>query len=405
MPNLNPAIAIQRLMKFGFSSFLLFLLPLTEHCTLAQGAHDATVWPGESWALSTPEAEGLDVVAIQAIHADIQAGRYGLIDEFLLIRHGKVVANHHYTQNYDSIAAQYDTANHMYNYDHPDWHPYYQRGNLHSLQSVTKSITSIALGIAMDEGYVDNTKSHPMVLFKGYKQDFADARRKAITLEDLLTMRSGLDWNEAGSYENADNSCIAMERSNAWIQYVLSRPMREAPGTRWDYNSGVSMLLGKLVGITTGKRVDKWTEEKLFRPLGIKNYFWKTTPDNEADTEGGLYLSAEDLARIGYLFLHNGKWNDRQVVSASWVRQSTTPVVADINPGNTSPDSGYGYQWWIPSAKPYIFACNGYGGQFLMVAPEYDIVVVFNGWNIHYNRLPLSTYDALKDRIIPAVIK
>jgi CubicO group peptidase (beta-lactamase class C family) len=196
-----------------------------------------------------------------------------------------------------------------------------------------------------------------------------------------------------------------MERSDAWIQYVLNRPMREAPGTKWDYNSGVSMLLGKLVGISTGTRVDAWTEEKLFKPIGIKNYFWKTTPDHEVDTEGGLYLSAQDLARIGYLFLHNGKWGEKQIVSERWVKQSITPVVSDINPANDKADSGYGYQWWVPSTQPFIFACNGYGGQFLMVAPEFDIVVVFNGWNIHYNKTPLSSFDALKDRIIPAVRK
>jgi CubicO group peptidase (beta-lactamase class C family) len=292
----------------------------------------------------------------------------------------------------------------MYNYDDPEWHPYYQRGNLHSLQSVTKSVTSIALGIAIDEGRLASVNIHPMELFKGYKQDFTDVRRKAVTLEDLLTMRSGIDWNE-GSYDNDDNSCIIMERSDAWIQYVLSQPMGEAPGKTWEYNSGVSMLLGKIVGISTGTRVDKWTEEKLFKPLGIRNYFWKTTPDNEVDTEGGLYLSAGDLARIGYLFLHNGKWGDKQIVSEGWVKRSVTPVVPDINPSNGKPDSGYGYQWWIPSTKPFVFACNGYGGQFLMVAPEYDLVVVFNGWDIHNSKHPLSSFHALKDRIIPAVRK
>ena len=121
------------------------------------------------------------------------------------------------------------------------------------------------------------------------------------------------------------------------------------------------------------------------------------------DTEGGLYLSANDLARIGYLFLHDGKWKDKQIVSEGWVKQSIKPVVADINPSSATANSGYGYQWWIPSLKPFIFACNGYGGQFLMVAPEYDLVLVFNGWNIHYNKYPLSSFDALKDRIIPAV--
>lgn len=362
-------------------------------------------WPGETWPISTPAAEGLDARVIDAIHADISRGKYGLIDKFLLIRHGKVVANHQYKQNYDSIALHYDTVPGMFNYDDPEWHPYYKRTDLHSLQSVTKSVTSVALGIAIDEGHLPDVKIHPMELFAGYKQDFTDPRRKAITLEDLLTMRSGIDWNESGSYENDNNSCIVMERSNAWIQYVLSQPMREPPGTKWEYNSGVSVLLGKLVGISTGRRVDVWTDEKLFKPLGITRYFWKTTPDNEVDTEGGLYLCAEDLARIGYLFLNNGKWGDKQIVSEQWVRKSISPVVPDIIPANQRADSGYGYQWWIPSTKPFIFACNGYGGQFLMVAPEYDLIAVFNGWNIHDHRYPLSSFNALKDRIIPAVRK
>lgn len=381
----------------------LLLLVLFQQCA-APSKEPETVWPGETWATSTPEAEGLDAAVIDSIHADITTGKYGLIDEFLLIRYGKVVARHQYKQNYDSIAKQFDTIPNMYNYDDPEWHPYYHRSNLHSLQSVTKSVTSVALGIAMDEGKIGDVNTPPMELFAGYTQDFTDPRRNAITLKDLLTMRSGIDWNE-GSYINDDNSCIIMERSNAWVQYVLSRPMREQPGTLWDYNSGVSVLLGKLVGITTGTRIDAWTNEKLFKPIGIHNYYWKTTPDNAVDTEGGLYLSAEDLARIGYLFLHNGKWGDKQIVSESWVKQSITPVVTDVNSKNETPDSGYGYQWWVPSTKPLIFACNGYGGQFLMVAPEHDLVVVFNGWNIHYNKNPLSSYDALKDRIIPAVQK
>ncbi len=390
-------------MTFPANSYLLLsLLFILPQCTPKQKDATEITWPGEAWATSTPEAEGLDGTVLEAIHTDILQGKYGLIDEFLVIRHGKVVASHHYQQKYDSIVKHYDTTNHMFNYDHPAWHPYYQRSNLHSLQSVTKSITSVALGIAIDEGHLGDVDIHPMELFKEYTQDFTDPRRKAITLEDLLTMRSGIDWNEAGSYESDSNSCIIMERSDAWVQYVLSRPMREDPGTKWDYNSGVSVLLGKLVSLSTGKRVDIWTEEKLFKPLGIKNYFWKPTSDNEIDTEGGLYLSAQDLARIGYLFLHQGKWNDKQVVSQKWVEDSIKPTVADINPTNTTTDSGYGYQWWVPSVKPFIFACNGYGGQFLMVAPEHDLVVVFNGWNIHHET-PLDSYHALKDRIIPAV--
>ena len=232
-----------------------------------------------------------------------------------------------------------------------------------------------------------------------------DPLRTSATLEDLLTMRSGIQWNEMTSYSNADNSCIIMEASDNWIQYVLDQPMREEPGTVFDYNSGVSVLLGKIIQIKTGKRADAWTEEKLFKPIGIDNYYWKITPKGEVDTEGGLYLSSYDLARIGYLFLHEGRWEDKQIISSDWVKASTSSVVADIRPDNDKKETGYGYQWWVPVKENHgteVFAGNGYGGQFLQVVPEHDLIVVFNGWNIH-ERTELSSWLALRDRILPAL--
>ena len=187
--------------------------------------------------------------------------------------------------------------------------------------------------------------------------------------------------------------------------FVLDHPMREDPGTQWDYNSGVSVLLGKIVQVATGQRIDDWARERLFEPIGITDLYWKITPDNEVDTEGGLYLSAHSLARIGYLFLSGGVWDGERIVSEHWVRASTSPVVTDIRPGNDRRDAGYGYQWWVPDHDgevATIFAGNGYGGQFLMVAPQYDVVVVFNAWNIH-DQPELSSWRALQDRIIPAI--
>jgi len=177
------------------------------------------------------------------------------------------------------------------------------------------------------------------------------------------------------------------------------------PGTVWEYNSGASVLLGKIVQVATGQRVDAWAKEQLFDPIGIREFYWKTTPSGEVDTEGGLYLSAQDLARIGYLFLRGGMWGERRVVSEEWVVASTSPVVNDIQTENGREDAGYGYQWWVPEHDgntTSVFAGNGYGGQFLQVAPEHDIVVVFNGWNIH-GGASASTWRALQDRIIPAI--
>lgn len=369
------------------------------------GAGAAQEWPGEAWAVSDPAREGIAPEVIDSLVAEMSAGEYGLIDHFLLIRHGRIIADHRFEHDYEAVAARYDTTNHQYNYDHPAWHPYYRDTDLHTLQSVTKSVTSVALGIAMDAGMVPSVAAPAMSYFDPYAPDMSDPRRGAMTLEDMLTMRSGIEWNEMGSYDDASNSCVQMEASDRWIEFVLGHPMREESGTRWDYNSGVSVLLGKIVGVATGRRVDEWTEERLFRPIGIDEYYWKIAPDGEVDTEGGLYLSAHDLARIGYLFLRGGVWDGTRIVSEDWVRASTAPVVKDILPDNGRPDPGYGYQWWVPDhdgERTEVFAGNGYGGQFLLVAPEHDLVAVFNGWNIH-GGAPRSYWRTLQDRIIPGI--
>lgn len=372
------------------------------------GPAGSDVWPGAEWPVSTPEAEGVDPAAVDSLLADIEAGRYGLIDHFLLIRHGKAIVDRswdHGARYAELLAAQGDTAEHPYNYDHPAWHPFYRDTDLHTLQSVTKSVVSVAFGIAVDAGLLPGVDAPAWPYLAAFAPDTADPRRRAATLEDFLTMRSGMSWAAPGqTYDDPAHPTVELEASDAWIAYATARPMATEPGVRFDYNDGVSVLLGKIVREATGLRMDAWADERLFRPIGIDERYWKITPDGEADTEGGLYLSAHDLARVGYLMLRGGRWNGRQIVSEAWVRASTSPVVPDVAPANGRPDSGYGYHWWAPvheDGETVVFAANGYGGQFLHVVPGLDLVSVFNGWTLH-ERPPLSSWRAVQDRIVPA---
>lgn len=340
---------------------------------------------------------------IDSINSEIKNGEYGLIDRFMVRQNGELLSDFKYVQDYEIIAQKYDTTNNQYNYNHPSWHPYYKQTELHTLQSITKSVTSILLGIALDlnENYSVETKA--MSFFEDYETTSRDIRKNNITIEDLLTMRSGIEWNE-DDYTDPTNDCDLLEKSDEWIKYVLNKHTDTIPGTRFEYNSGASVLLGKITRSITGKRIDKWAEEKLFEPLGITDYYWKQTPDGEIDTEGGLYLKTEDLAKIGSLFLNKGKWNEQQIVSENWVISSISPIVEDVNPSNSS-KTGYGYQWWVPqhtSGKSEIFAGIGYGGQYLMVAPDYDLIIVFNGWNIN-DKTEKSTRTVLQERIIPVL--
>ncbi len=361
---------------------------------------DGTAWPRAEWPVSTPEAEGVDPAAIDSLIADIDAGRYGLIDHFLLIRNGRVIADRrwdHSERYAELLAEQEDTTGHQYNYDHPAWHPYYRDTDLHSLQSVTKSVMSVAFGIAVDKEHIPGVSVAAWPFLEAYGPDLTDPRRAAAVIEDFLTMRSGIEWAVPGqTYDDETHPTVELEASDAWIEYVVGRPAGTDPGTRFDYNDGVSVLLGRILREATGQRIDAWAQEHLFGPIGIEDYYWKITPDGEADSEGGLYLATHDLARIGYLMLRGGEWNGRQVVSRDWVTASTSPVVTE---------PGYGYQWWVPShenGETRIFAANGYGGQFLHVVPEHDLISVFNGWTLH-QRAEMSSWMALQQRILPAV--
>lgn len=339
---------------------------------------------------------------IDSVNQEINNGEYGFIDRFMVIKNEEVLADFKYNYDYESIAKKYDTTNHQYNYNHPNWHPYYKNTELHTLQSVTKSVTSIIMGIALDmyQNYDLNTEI--MTFFSEYTIENKDKRLFDITIEDLLTMRSGFKWNE-GEYSDLTDDCIAMEASDDWIQFVLNKPFDSNPGEKWEYNSGVSVLLGKVIKEITGKRIDQFAEETLFKELGIDKYYWKKTPKGEIDTEGGLYLKAEDLAKLGTLFLSGGKWKSKQIVPENWVIASINPKANNLWP-EENVDVGYGYQWWTEEYDNglKLFSANGYGGQYLMVVPNEKLFVVFNGWNIN-DQPQKSTFNVLVNRILPAL--
>ena len=146
------------------------------------------------------------IAVIDSIHSEITNGDYGLIDRFMVIQNAALLADFKYEQDYESIATKYDTTNHQYNYNHPSWHPYYKQTELHTLQSVTKSITSILLGIALDLNKDYNVNTPVMPLFKRYKVKSSDKRRNEIIIKDLLTMRSGMMWDES-DYNDPNNDC------------------------------------------------------------------------------------------------------------------------------------------------------------------------------------------------------
>jgi CubicO group peptidase (beta-lactamase class C family) len=387
-------------------SIALSLLTLV--IALDPQAESDTPWPSAAWPVSSPAAQSIDAGVLDKIDAELRAGRFGLVDSMLLIRRGQVVFERDYAQDYVKANAGRDKTADQYNYFHPDWHPFYKGSKLHTLQSVTKSVTSILIGIAIGRGEIESTDVPVLGFFGARKLDDADGRKRRMQLEDVLTMRAGLRWDEwSYGYEDARNDCIQLEASADWIGYVLAKPMASEPGTTFVYNSGSTQLLSGIIKQVSGKTIDEYAEQHLFGPLGIESYHWKKTPRGLPDTEGGLYLTPRDLAKLGYLFLHDGVWEDVRLLPAGWVERSITPWVPDISPDNQRKDAGYGYKWWIlddgAGAGPKVFAAMGFGDQLLLVVPELELIGVFTGWNIYGAQPSKSTL--FMQRIVPAVAR
>ncbi len=324
----------------------------------------------------------VSVAALEAIDRDAKAGVYGNLDALLVMHNGRTIFDRRFARDYRAISRGRvnsigcgegcaDPARmHEFNYFHPNWHPYYQGRGVHTLQSVTKSIAATVLGIALE-------RTRPGALDRPFLEFFtthepADPRLARATLRDLLTMRSGIEWHESDRPLDDTNTTIQLEKSQDWIAFTLAQPMDADPGTKWVYNSGGSMLMSAIVREATGRFIDDYAGEHLFRPLGIRDYHWKKTPTGHPDTEGGLYLSARDLAKIGQLYLQDGVWEGRRVLPEGWVRDATTRHAKNVGAG-----WDYGYQWWITSRNgAEVWAGRGFGGQFLIVIPSRGVVAV-----------------------------
>ena len=315
---------------------------------LLLGSPSAAPWATKAWPEATPESQGLDPAVLDALSSEFAAGKHGYVDAMLVIRGGRVVYEKTYDRSgdYDRLFAGKGAPG-IYNYYDPGWHPYYKRTKLHTMQSVSKSVTSALIGIAIGRGQIPGVDAKMMPYFAGFQVP-PDPRRDRMTLRDVLTMTTGIRWDEESTeYTDPANNCAVMEGKQDWVRYVLEQPMAEDPGKVFVYNSGATMLLSELIRKTTGKEADDYAKENLFAPLGIE-YFWKRTPKGLADTEGGLYLAPRDLAKIGYLYLKDGVWDGKRILPEGWVKASTSKSIET----NEKP-YGYGYQWWtIPRTGP-----------------------------------------------------
>lgn len=377
--------------KLIFPIFIAFCVGITFYATRKKAAAGQEKF---EWQRSSFSERGYDTKSLDSMLMLIRNGTYGYVNELLITQGEKILVRESFGNDYRKIsgnmsgkmgcgfgACEDSSAISLYNYYHPRYHPYYQNTRLHTLQSITKSITATVVGLAAtDIDRFDVEKPLAPYFTDWDMSSEMAAHLEQATIRDLLTMRLGLSWKEAGLTLEEESDVTNMELSEDWVRYVLGTEVSSRPDSIWNYSSGASLLLSEVIRQETGMQLADYAKEHLFKPLGIEAYFWKTTPNGLTDTEGGLYLKPEDLAKIGLLYLRDGHWMGRQLLTESWVKDSFTKHSTGVygNGGN----EGYGYQWWITQLTPPDLLGLGYGGQALLISPDSDVVVVINAWNV-----------------------
>jgi len=243
----------------------------------------------------------------------------------------------------------------------------YLKDQKHIIHSCTKSIMSALIGIAIDRGYIQNVEQSVTDFFPDKAFANMDELKKSITLENLLMMASGLKCRDSYLYRRV--GLFEMMSSNDWTQHVLDLPMVETPGEKFEYCNGVSFLLSAIIQNTTKMKTLDFARMHLFKPLGIIDVDWETSPQGIDVGYGDMWLKPHDMAKIGLLYVNKGRWGNKQIVPSAWVEVSTKGHI------DATLYDKYGYQWWVDSAGYYMAV--GYKGQRIFVVPEKNIVAVF----------------------------
>ena len=357
--------------------FILVVLVLTTGCDQPTGQRP--VQPknlNDGISTDLPENVGMDGYIIQEIVDSIRSGYYPNRHSLLVYKNGKLVSEDYFTgQDYNwgrdiGIVEHGDTV-------------------LHDMRSVSKSVVSACIGIAIEEGMIKGVDQPVFDFFSDYEQ-FKKEGREKLTIRHLLTMTSGLEWNEEVPYNNPENSEIQMDESGDGTGFVLSRKLVTEPGTEWKYNGGTTELLAAIIKRVSGKDVHAFAEEYIFQPLGIYRSEWThSTGTDTPAAASGLRLTSRDMLKFGVLYLSEGMWGPRQIIPRDWVMASLKSSISRPKGG------GYGYQFWtfdyaVNGDRLTIPAAVGNGDQRVFIDKKNDLLVVttagnYNLWDIENN--------------------
>jgi len=321
----------------------------------------------------------IDSTLIAKAVTKIIEGKYKEVHSMLIYKDNKLVFEKYFKGH------QYKWDAYKHHGDLLAW----DRNMLHNMMSVTKSVTSACVGIAIEKGFIKSV--HQSIFdYLPEHQGLMTDRKEKITIEHLLTMTSGLKWREwSASNSSLNNPVIGIwSQDKDPITYILEKPLINNPGVMFNYSSGNAIVLGEIIRNATKMTIDEFSYKYLFEPLGIESYNWADKFENGVDANN-LKITPRDMIKIGVTYLNNGIWNGKQIIPKEWVLKSTISFLGHNKirvPGEDG-KNGYSYSWWIKSRtnssgkKINMFYAMGWGGQYIIIIPKLNTVVVFTGGN------------------------
>ena len=351
----------------------------------------------DGWVTASLTDVGMDAAPLINLINELSRRNVNHVHSILVIKDNKLVFEEYFS------GEDLDLTNNQLDFVHKD----FDLNTLHCQASASKSITSILLGITIDQGLVQGVQQKMFSFFPEYS-DLNDTEKGKITLDHMLTMSSGIPWDESYPYTDSRNDLNQMFYSVDPIKFVLEKSVVAPPGTQFIYNSGTTNLLGDVVRRSTGLTLAEFAEQYLFTPLGITSFNWIGFPNapHIAVASSTLYLRPRDMTKIGQLYLQKGVWNGNRIVSENWVTESTLESIQVPRPKNPIPGfiKSYGYQWWrgtFSNGNTEAYFAAGWGGQFIFVLPDIDMVIVLTAGDFEGQGYQ-GFYNLINDYILVA---
>lgn len=345
----------------------------------------------DGWPIDSPENVGLNGERLCGIDARLKALNAN-VHSVVIARRGKLV--------FEQYFSGYDDP-----WGIPDGQFAFNATTKHDMRSVSKSVTSLLMGIAIDRKLIAGVDDQVVKFFPEYAASKSPGW-DGISLRSLLTMSSGLKWDENLPWTDPRNDEPHLGNESDPIRYVLTRPVALPPDAIWNYNGGGTDLLGNVIERVSGKSFDAFAREALFQPLGITDWEWKTYQNGKIAPAAGLRLRPRDAAKVGQLVLNRGAWGGQQIVPATWIALSVAPRFQAI--GYFGGLFFYGYQWWLGRTlagdkEVTWIAAMGLGGQRIFIIPDLDVVVITTAGAYGSPRQGNAALELLYRYVIPAV--